>query len=573
MGGGATDTALIFAAMQDNAEVIEVLLAHGADIEGVEDENFTALDKAIQKSKNNAVNKLLSHQANCSDMHDYPRQCEEYFNHLTLVPTPPALLPDGTPKWQMYPLPPGETATMSSNLASYTGTDIYGIWSDDLKAKGFIPTMGDPRTRGFVVPIRYAAREDLIAALVNTALEVKSTSIFENEVVRLIVDEAWQNYGRAYHIFTTVFYGLLLCSTSVANYRFETWLDESIIWKTFAWLAVAINIALAALFLCYEAMQLLENITDTMKSNARTEAILDTKRDKKTRCPKVFASFMLVRDVYFGTILYCSDVYNIMDVSAYVLVLISNFMRINQDLETVTCKVLLCLSALLLWFKCVYFLRPFEATGPLVRMLSHISVKIIPFLFLLILVLFGFSQTFYILSFREPTMLNFSAQSAFVNAFASMTGIMDFNVANDTIAPNLATFIFVLFVAVTSILLLNMLIALMNDAYAAIRQNSESEGKMQRCQIIQNQIRYWDVNPCEYLFVLKRNDDIENQKRKIDGEQRLSVVQSDVSVVKSDFALLRNDFIRLQSDMDEMRNDIRSNFAEILKCLNGPTKY
>jgi hypothetical protein len=56
------------------------------------------------------------------------------------------------------------------------------------------------------------------------------------------------------------------------------------------------------------------------------------------------------------------------------------------------------------WFKILYFFRAFESTGPLVSMIFGILFDVRYFFLILGIILFGFSQAFWLISFNVQTV-------------------------------------------------------------------------------------------------------------------------------------------------------------------------
>jgi hypothetical protein len=65
------------------------------------------------------------------------------------------------------------------------------------------------------------------------------------------------------------------------------------------------------------------------------------------------------------------------------------------------------------WFKILYFFRAFESTGPLVSMIFGILFDVRYFFLILGIILFGFSQAFWLISFNvQPSVLTSPQQPA-----------------------------------------------------------------------------------------------------------------------------------------------------------------
>ena len=117
-----------------------------------------------------------------------------------------------------------------------------------------------------------------------------------------------------------------------------------------------------------------------------------------------------------------SDMWNVVDAMIHTTYFMGSVMRIGAREETDFSRNTLSVCAMLMYFKFLYFLRAFEQTGPLVAMIFTIARDIIPFLIVLFIVLFGFTQAFWIISYRDPN-LNFGIfDNALLQSFDFMLG-------------------------------------------------------------------------------------------------------------------------------------------------------
>lgn len=107
-------------------------------------------------------------------------------------------------------------------------------------------------------------------------------------------------------------------------------------------------------------------------------------------------------------------------------------------------------------------------------MILAIAYNIRYYLLVLLCVLCGFTQAFWLLSNIDATLPFGSIHSAFLNAFMNMLGQ---NISDDfsgTVSAEFATVLLVLFLLIMMILMLNLLIALMGDAFASVRAQGDA---------------------------------------------------------------------------------------------------
>jgi hypothetical protein len=103
-------------------------------------------------------------------------------------------------------------------------------------------------------------------------------------------------------------------------------------------------------------------------------------------------------------------------------------------------------------------------------MIIRIAEDIRFFILVLLLVLLGFSQAFWLLSSRDPTSQFGTVPNALLTAFVFM--LNSFNTDFDgTASPQIATILLVLYQLFMAILMLNLLIALMGESFSQVSAN------------------------------------------------------------------------------------------------------
>ncbi len=121
--------------------------------------------------------------------------------------------------------------------------------------------------------------------------------------------------------------------------------------------------------------------------------------------------------------------------------------------------------------------RAIKLTGPFVTMVfSMITGDMFTFSIIYIIILFGFSQAFYFMEKNIPSPNNWRKYpTTWVALFQMTLGDYEYEDFSDSNYPLMAKFFFVIFEILMPILLLNMLIAMMANTYAAVTEKSEKE--------------------------------------------------------------------------------------------------
>jgi uncharacterized membrane protein len=128
-------------------------------------------------------------------------------------------------------------------------------------------------------------------------------------------------------------------------------------------------------------------------------------------------------------------------------------------------------------------------------MVMRISAKIRIFLIILFCLIAGFAGAFFLL-LNKDTDLNFgSVADSFYRAFLYLFGISVDTFVTNTAAANMAIVIFIFFILTMNILMLNLLIALMGNTFAEVRDEGEALLKKQRAEIILEERFHYSDSP------------------------------------------------------------------------------
>lgn len=136
-------------------------------------------------------------------------------------------------------------------------------------------------------------------------------------------------------------------------------------------------------------------------------------------------------------------------------------------------KNLTAFNALLCWIKLFKYLGVSPNMSQLTRVLSRAWKHILIFLFMFFIVYFGFAKAFY-LSFGTEVEGYKSIQDSFYSLFRMLLGDFDFEnlqKKNSVLGPLL----FVFYIFLVLMVLFNMFLAIINDAYAKTQEEMEDE--------------------------------------------------------------------------------------------------
>lgn len=256
----------------------------------------------------------------------------------------------------------------------------------------------------------------------------------------------WQKYGRANHVVSLLrfLWFLFLFASSCV-----TWgLLGNGFYKTpqFWVIGYSLNIIVFSLNLSY--------IKDEFRQGKHVE---NTKYHSK-RISRIWWIHHIL-----------SDIWNIIDFVAFMAIFWGTLMRAILIIDTNFSRVMMSIATVLMSFKLVYFFRAFESTGRLISYMIRIIKGIGYFLLVLGILVIGFAVAFWILANKPDGIKSDSGfseiDSALITTIAYMMGQYSEEDFTDMSVDQFAKTLYVLQIIVTSIVMLNLLIAMMGDIY------------------------------------------------------------------------------------------------------------
>jgi len=142
----------------------------------------------------------------------------------------------------------------------------------------------------------------------------------------------------------------------------------------------------------------------------------------------------------------------------------------------------LCICSIIGWMYMLFFLLGHPLTGPIVVMMHKMFMQDV-LLFMLIYGVFvlGFAQAFYV-EFEEAGWKAFGIRIQ--KCFATMLGEVEFDEYTGSKHPVLATFLITIYIVVISVMLLNLLIAMMGDTYSKIVDEAQQIWQLEQARIL-----------------------------------------------------------------------------------------
>ena len=206
---------------------------------------------------------------------------------------------------------------------------------------------------------------------------------------------------------------------------------------------------------------------------------------------QAFFNFMfLLREVVqcaHDPLMYVGDFWNWTDIIVTLSNLFGNTLRIVKGKETNGTRILLSLAAIFMWANLLQYMRAFKSTGPLVAMIFKILKDMRNLMLIFMFIIIGFTLAFWVCDSSSKTASFTQFGYRLTTSFSYATGNYDFS----SIHGHMKDFmigISTAYVFICTLLLLNLLIALMGNSY------SEVQGKLI------SQWRYEQASACLDYF-------------------------------------------------------------------------
>eukprot|EP00210_Caulerpa_lentillifera_P004721 g4505.t1 len=306
--------------------------------------------------------------------------------------------------------------------------------------------------------------------------------VFATWPIRCVVKYKWKLYGKRLVIEDFVHYAFLLffftLYTLLIAFLVENEITDSTdngFYRTRTSLVLIISVALALVSLIRKFLQ-----------------IRQLWRNKK----------------WIGVLYWWSDYWNVLELACYCLIV---FLIPFAYRRSVTSRVLagaLACSCILLWCKTLYYAQAFKSTGPLVNMIREIMKDIRFYIFLMFSMLMGFTIAFFVLfrnirfercnervdaeSCRETqedvAELFGTFDRTLVTMFSMILGEVS-DVASvlfkiDEGLKFIGIVMFIFYLLTVTIVLLNLLIAIMGDGFDRVKATDMTYFLSKRAQII-----------------------------------------------------------------------------------------
>eukprot|EP00210_Caulerpa_lentillifera_P006581 g6286.t1 len=249
---------------------------------------------------------------------------------------------------------------------------------------------------------------------------------------------------------------------------------------------------------------------------------------------------------------------------------------------------IIAIESILLWTKVWYFAQSYRVTGALVLLIENVVRDCFPFLFLAGVVLLGFSIGLFVLF--QNSLKDFHEHNAdddikkvhnsfgtpwnsIETLFYAMIGTFEPEIyrSGETLTP-LITLIFILYVVIQLIVMLNMLISIMSDTFDKVKSREEEQLLMGRARFIdaceasltKNEIDKIEDRIGKYLYVLEPQGDSydgplqwEGKLKSIEDNVRKMIAKCEKDVTE-----------KIDKSEQDIKKEVNANIKELEKKID-----
>ncbi|CDW91027.1 wd-40 repeat protein [Stylonychia lemnae] len=252
--------------------------------------------------------------------------------------------------------------------------------------------------------------------------------------------------------------------------------------------------------------------------------------------------------------IYLSSPWNYLDMISIIFVLLTLIID-YMDIDTAIQRPLYAIATLIVWLKSLYYLRIFRNVGYLTSMIIQVVQDMVYFFIILMMTLFAFGNSFFILSQANP-----DRESRFIKTypeglsftFRLLLGDFDtqkFDDSNEIILWALFTTASIFLI----IVLLNLLISIISESYNKIQLNAKNSMYKELASLIYDNYFLTDYElksdkyiliakpDCEYIDdiieeraqVIQQGGDTSQKEEQEQIVQSISKLQEEISEIKA----------------------------------------
>lgn len=230
-----------------------------------------------------------------------------------------------------------------------------------------------------------------------------------------------------------------------------------------------------------------------------------------------------------------------------------SFVATNQGIVSIE-----AIASILMWLKLLYFLRIFKSTGYLVRMVTDVFWGVRTFTLILVIMYFGFAEAFMRVSEASDPSAQFTGNYFFAFCYVFMTSIgsTSTNTFNFTVQPAYCWILFVGYLILSNVVMLNLLIQILSKIFTEINDNAVQANYQERARIISEN---------SYLIPAR-------MKAKLDDFDKYLIIVREIQD-DEDTAVISSKVKTLTDDIVAFVSTITSKFCRRSKFLTSSSTW
>ncbi|CAM9403921.1 unnamed protein product [Ectocarpus sp. 12 AP-2014] len=202
---------------------------------------------------------------------------------------------------------------------------------------------------------------------------------------------------------------------------------------------------------------------------------------------------------------YMRDQWNLLDVTSLILLLGGAIQRMYGQVDDESSRALYALSAPLAFARILFFAQILPSQGPMIQVMFSMTGLLAKFGMIMLLVMLGFVTSFYSL-YKEYIAYGVVWKSIFRATLGETDYFDDFS---GTTFDGVATVLLVVYLVLLTIMMLNLLVAVLSTAHAKVDADAGLEYKVTKARLIQHYVNVVEIdrlppplNLCQWIFAL-----------------------------------------------------------------------
>ncbi|XP_033837882.2 short transient receptor potential channel 2 [Periophthalmus magnuspinnatus] len=185
---------------------------------------------------------------------------------------------------------------------------------------------------------------------------------------------------------------------------------------------------------------------------------------------------------------YCHDLWNLSDWLVYCLlgvstaVHVADVIRPSDSLHVTTVR-LFSVAIIFLWLRLMKYVRAFRLMGPFIVMLGKVAADVMRFLFLYVEIFIPYACSFWIIFGGSLPSMQTVGDLLFTLYRMTLVDEYDYS-SMEKLDPVMAPLLCGTFLAASSILCINLLIAMVTDTFQRVHDNSKANAVMQQAAVV-----------------------------------------------------------------------------------------